>query len=252
MATSEILERLKARQKESPAWVKAIPYVVLVLCAILFFVIKDEAIQALAGLAGLLTVMALAVFREQNEDKLDKMRQIKQQVAFENHFIEFYQAYEFKHSRLQKDVRIRAIDINEMCLDTFPPFVVIDGKEVIFFSMDYKEELHFFAERNNIPINNRLDIWGNICKEYVQTEYTSAERLSTAKKLIANGVETEELMEIHRKLGVYMRSAKSYASDWVYLGHYDVLRNVKPLSEAFYWYTMKVALRNFEEEKNED
>ena len=210
----------------------------------LFVAFDDEAIKAVAGLGFILTLLSFAMFREENDNQRNRMKQMQQEVVFENEHIEFFQAYEFKYSRLRENPRIRASEINEMFLSSFPPSIVIDNKEVVFFGLKFKEELRLFAERNHIKIGKRLDIWENICKEYLHVEYTPVEKLAITKELVRNNITTHELMEIHYKIGRQMAFVNSYASEWVYLGQYDVLRTITPLSKNFYWYTMEIALRN--------
>ncbi|MGB1207263.1 MAG: hypothetical protein ACPG5B_16570 [Chitinophagales bacterium] len=224
--------------------IKILPYFFMLLFVALFVGFNDEAIKAVAGLGFILTLLSFAMFREENDNQRSRMKQMEQEVVFENEYIKFFQAYEFKHSRLRENPHIRAHEINEMYLSSFPPSVVIDNKEVIFFGLKFKEELRLFAERNNIKIGKRLDIWENICKEYLHVEYTPVEKLAITKELIKNNITTHELMEIHYKIGRQMAFVNSYASEWVYLGQYDVLRTITPLSKAFYWYTMEIALRN--------
>ena len=241
--------KLKDFFEQNKSLIKTLPYLLILIFVVLFIVFDDEAIKTVAGLGFVLTLLSFAMFREENDNQVNRMKQMEQEVAFETKYIEFFQAYEFKYSRLRENPRIQATEINEMFLSSFPPSIVIDNKEVVFFGLKFKEELRLFAERNDIKIGKRLDIWENICKEYLHVEYTPVEKLAITKELIRNGVTTHELMEIHYKIGRQMAFVNSYASEWVYLGQYDVLRTITPLSKTFYWYTMEIALRNLNKQK---
>ncbi len=223
-----------------------IPYVLLIVFGALFFIASDQAWKAFAVLGMLLAFVSLGFFKQDSEyERMTKIEQLKKKIGFGGDYIEFYTNYEFRQSTVRSNPRITADMVNEVCLNTHPPSMVINQKEVIFFPFKFKEEIRLFALRNKIPISKRTDIWEQLCQPYLDREQKEEEVQAAKDLLMQNGVPQGEQQSIHQKIGRQLSFANAYASEWVYLGQYDVLRTLTPLTKNFYWYSMEVALRNF-------
>ena len=165
------------------------------------------------------------------------------QVLFKEKEIEFPIGYYFRVSAVHVLKQIAATDIAEVNLNTHPPSLVYQQKEVIFIPSEVKTELKEFATRNEIPIRDRHDIWEDLCRPFLDTQFKPADEATWDKVLTENGVSELEMREIRKKIKKTMRR-NSIAWEWQYLGLFDYLDWTKLTNEKYRW-AMEIALRNF-------
>jgi len=158
--------------------------------------------------------------------------------------IVFQSGYIFRQSKIKTGEPIIFERINEVNLNTFPPSFVIDHDEVIFIRDDYREKLEEFANTHNIPIVKRPEIWGFICEPFLDTEFTVDDEKRTKQILIDNGLNSNEIEEIRKKIKLTMLLSNYYAMEWVHLGLFDYLRWNYGSKKKYHW-AMKIALRNY-------
>lgn len=170
-------------------------------------------------------------------------------VRFSENFMDIRQ-YEFPSSSVRENPVILAEHINEVNLNTYPPSMVINHREVIFIEEKYQPEFMDFVKRNKLKISNRFDIWEIINRIFLDTELTEAQKEQDLARLERNGISQAEVSEIQKKVQGLMSGWAAVAWEWNYLGHYDLLLNKKQsfllfLPADFYWWTMDIALRNY-------
>lgn len=175
-------------------------------------------------------------------------------LVFHERGIEVRQ-YEFQVSSVREHPIIDIEQITEVNLKTFPPSIVINHKEVIFIETRYKKEFLDFVKTNKLQVENRFDIWEAINEEFLDTEFTEQHKERTFQQLEENGVSRDEVSEIRAKITDLMQGFAAIAWEWNYLGQYDLLLNKKQsylllFPRDFYWWTMEIALRNYEKIKS--
>lgn len=164
-------------------------------------------------------------------------------IEFRESEICFPNGYFFKQSPAHKSRKIKSAHISEINLNTYPPSLVYQENEIIFLKSEFKVKLEEFAERNEIPIVERFDIWEHINRPYLDTEFEKHEEIESNQLLSKNGIDTTELEQIRKKIGKTM--VKNYiAWEWAYLGLFDYL-NWTVLAKNKYWWAMEIALRNY-------
>ena len=165
------------------------------------------------------------------------------QVLFWEKEIDFPKGYYFRVSVVHALRQIAATDIAEVNLNTHPPSLVYRKKEVVFIPSEVKEELKEFATRNEIPIRDRHDIWEDLCRPYLDTEFDPKDEAAWDKVLIENGISALEIKEIRKKIKKTMwRNAIAW--EWQYLGLFDYLAWTQLTKKKYKW-AMEVGLRNF-------
>lgn len=171
-------------------------------------------------------------------------------IEFRENEILFPKGYYFKCSPIHKRKRINSEEISEVNLNTFPPTLVYQDKEVIFIEHKYKADLEQFAIQNKILLFERFDIWESINRPFLDTEFTKKDKIYTTKSLIENGVSKEEIVQIRKKIKSAM-SLNFYAWEWIYLGLFDYL-SWTFLTKKKYWWSMEIALRNYKKRSIEN
>jgi len=165
------------------------------------------------------------------------------QVLFKEKEIDFPHGYYFRVSAVHALKQIVAPDIAEVNLNTHPPSLVYQKEEVVFIPPEVKEELKEFATRNEIPIRDRHDIWEDLCRPYLDTEFDPADEAAWDQVLIENGISALEMKEIRKKIKKTMwRNAIVW--EWQYLGLFDYLAWTHLTKKKYEW-AMEIALRNF-------
>lgn len=76
--------------------------------------------------------------------------------------IHFPKGYYFKPGNANTENKIEDSRIHEINLNTFPPFFVIENKEVIFVEHSLKKQLRESGNHNDVDIINRFDIWSSL------------------------------------------------------------------------------------------
>ena len=157
--------------------------------------------------------------------------------------IVFVNGYYFKPSPIYNSKKIYAVDINEICPDTFPVSAIINNNEVIFFSAGFRDKLIEFAEKHNIPTTSRLDIWWNITYPFLDTQFEPEDKIKFNTELNDAGFNNKEIKRIRYKIGRVLWF-NMFAWEWQYLGQYAYL-SWHSFSSKRYWWTMEIALRNY-------
>lgn len=166
-------------------------------------------------------------------------------VEFSEDSILFPQGYYFKVSQVNTDRNISKERVKEINLNTYPPSFVVDDKEVIFVAYEAKAQLEQFGLKHTINIVERFDIWEHINQPFLDTEFDLSEKANNLKALADNGVSEEETIAIRKQIKPVM-DANFFAWEWVYLGQFDFLMWVKPLTSEIYAWSMEIALRNYQ------
>lgn len=170
-----------------------------------------------------------------------------------------FKQYPFKCADVVKNKRLHADDIQEMVENFFPPALRIKSNELIFISAKDKEALIEFCKRNQITINKREDLWGNILDQFVDTEFSAEYIQKSAEQLARYGINPSACNELRQEVTARM-FAYNFTSglwEWVQLSLYDVLGasighlsgEKHRLSDAdfaeFYFRAMEIALKSF-------
>ncbi len=159
--------------------------------------------------------------------------------------------YPFRVSSIGHGGRIPIADITEVLPDRSPPEMVIRGNEVIFLDVQHQEELLAWSRTCSVPISQRLDLWAMINEPFLDTIHPSTQVEQVKQILISNQIKEVEIEGIRGKVGETLLIYNTVLWEWHHLGHYDVLLSRKKYSlqglrESFYWWTMKIALRNLD------
>ncbi len=163
-------------------------------------------------------------------------------ILKDNHIL-FPKGYYFKHGYLKDKKELSYTIINEIRTNTFPITAKINSNEIIFLIGQKKEDIMLLAEDKNIPISKPIDTWSLIFEEFLDTEFDQHEKEETIKILEENGIKKEETEKIRKKFSFRMLLYTYFTWEWQYYGHYDVLKQIFPLNEEKYWWTMDIALR---------
>jgi len=154
----------------------------------------------------------------------------------------FPKGYFFKQSEIHNKGKVTAEDISEINMGIFPHILVFRNQEMIFIKTEYEIQLTEFAQRNNIPIIDRFDIWEHINRPFLDTEFEPEEEIASQKLLAENGISATELKTIRKKIGRTM-FINFRVWEWNYLGLYDYLTWTY-LTKTKYKWAMEIALRN--------
>lgn len=166
------------------------------------------------------------------------------EVEFGSNIISFPNGYYYKYSTLNEDINIDVKTISAINLTTSPPSLIINDDEVIFIPNRLLTSLKEFGERNNLPFDERYDIWSAINQPFLDTEFSKGYKIQNIYSLEKNGVSKEEVISIRKKIRLTMFLNNSLFWEWVDLSQFDYL-NWTYLTHKKYWWTMEVALRNF-------
>jgi len=186
----------------------------------------------------------------------DSSKTTKKEILFTDEGIEF-SGYIFSPSSVYPCGIIKYSDIKEILPDFFPPEIRTHSGEILFVSAPYKEELKRVAEKNNIPLNSRADLWSLILEPFLDTEFSDESKEITLTILESNGVSRKLCEELRREAGeaMYAYNISSGLWEWIHLGLYDLLSAFRgylsgeefkmPENEfkEFYWRAMEIANR---------
>lgn len=169
-------------------------------------------------------------------------------MKFEKDSIKF-EMYPFECSiaSWQKNImksEIRTIDIKATTA------TIQVGEELLFVHDDDKRELKRFAERNSIPIVNRIDYWDYLLKPIVEKISSEREIREIDKLLNGWGFSDFKIKqirdEIREQVLEYQEDTFMFDEEEEYLGFMDVLFAMYQVYEEeqfedFYWRSMKIA-----------
>lgn len=145
-------------------------------------------------------------------------------IIFKSNYIQFT-SYIFPISTISSKKRLTASEIYEVRLNRFPPEIVTSDFEILFVPASDEGALSEFAQSNNIPITNPHDIWHDINRPFLDTEYTDNDHEASTFNLVCSGFKREEIKQIRLSVQKAMNQYNfgSMLWDWVHLGHWDVL-----------------------------
>ncbi|RZK27886.1 MAG: hypothetical protein EOO63_12430 [Hymenobacter sp.] len=129
---------------------------------------------------------------------------------------------------------------------------VLAGREVLYFTYEQREEVKAFAERNHIPLTNRVNVWVLLMAPfdswYDESEQADNE-LQLAATLVPLGIDAKEVYRIRRTL---RRWHRFLPWNWVSIADETTPNQLDMLyltgagllpRRRWYWYTMEIALR---------
>lgn len=238
-------------------WEKWLPIsagIIFIISIPIFFLIDKNTPQE--SLKWVKTIMAITylsmcliviIFRKTIDNattKLQEINRLKRQLTFTDKGIKFGYTYPFKHSSLRKNPFVLKEAINEVTLSSYLPSLVINNQEVIFIPILYAEKLKAYAQQHNLPISDRVDIWGAITFVFLDIACTEEELVGNYALLAENGLPKEEVKTIRKRIEKEMLWLTMYTWEWMGYSHYDVLKHTIH-RKSFYWYSMDIALRNY-------
>jgi hypothetical protein len=199
----------------------------------------DNLIYLIIGSIGLL----LVIFQEQ-VGKLLKHRQEWNDCAITYAGFHYKYKYPYQYGFMRKRKLLPFSDVDEIRISTYPPTAIVNGNEVIFLFGVTKEQIEDAAEMMGVPITKPQDNWEHICNEFLDTEFDEEWKAQDFKLLNDAGMGNDEILAIRNKIQGRMMAHTYLSWEWVYYGQYDVLRQLWPMTEKKYWWTMEIALRN--------
>jgi hypothetical protein len=157
--------------------------------------------------------------------------------------------YPFEPSSVYPSEQIDASQIDEIHLNEYPPTIKI-GKELIFISREYIENLKLFAERNKIKTTVRAANWNLITEPFLDTEFSEEQKQWTTERLRSNGISEQETFQLRDEIGrqMYKYNFDTMLWEWTNLGLTDVLSAMrvkldKKEFKDFYWRAMEIEQR---------
>jgi len=134
--------------------------------------------------------------------------------------------YPFSAASIYPEGKLPTEQIREILLKQMPPEIRTHAGEILFVPQVYQSELQDFAIRNGIPFVDRVDTWGLLLEEFLDTEFSDDTKKRTLDLLHQNGVRYEETVSIRQSVRDVM-IAYNFTSmlwEWVHLGLYDLLQ----------------------------
>jgi hypothetical protein len=104
-----------------------------------------------------------------------------------------------------------------------PPEIRTRTGETLFISSVQATDLEHFCHRNQIPLQRRPDIWGDLLEPFLDTEFTAETQTATLSRLHTCGLTPSDVAEIRTKVAPMMRAYNAVHWDWVHLGLADLL-----------------------------
>lgn len=154
--------------------------------------------------------------------------------------------YEFRFSSLRKNNILTLDRIHEVDFNTFPYSMEIDEGEIIFFNHNDKERIKDFAQKHQLPVAYKPDVWEMLCAPVLDTELNEAQIRQYREKLQELHFSSTAIKQIRKKV----KSTLLGTWEWQYLGQWDLLAAKQARSlvyrlkgRDFYWWTMQVTLQ---------
>lgn len=196
-------------------------------------------------LSALFTILHVWILWAHRHDKEVAPKSKPIVATFTETEIRFPNGYYFRQSSVAKTKKVPIACITEVTKGTYPPSFVLDDKEVIFVDHQYGDALIALAEKHTIRITERIDIWELLNEPFLDTEIEKEQQQRTLSVLAENGVSLEEVLQIRKDIQATM-FANHFAWEWIYLGLFDYLSWKFLLSKEHYWWSMEIALRNYQ------
>lgn len=197
------------------------------------------------GLLFFLICLLFSLF-EERLSKWTKERAKAGYCVFESDRIVFPKGYQFRKGHLKNKKELFYTEINEFWLNTHPMSVLVNENELIFLVGAHRDDCAGIAEREEIPVVERTDVWSLICDEFLDTEFEEDYKDRSNEQLAAKGFSEEEIAQIKSKIRTRMMAQTLISWEWQYYGQYDVLTQLQPVTDERYWWTMEIALREKE------
>lgn len=160
----------------------------------------------------------------------------------EDHFY-FPKGYYFKQGFLKGKKELPYDAIEEIRTNTFPISAKIENNELIFLYGLEKKLIEEVAKTNRIKTVNPQDNWYLLLEEFLDTEFESDHQELTLEKLNAVGINNNEVLKIRTRFKTRMLITTLFSLEWIYYGHFDILKQIFPLTKEKYWWTMEIALK---------
>ncbi len=166
-------------------------------------------------------------------------------------------SYPYPPSRLYPSGKLTLDQVKEINLDMAPPQVQTLYGEILFLPATCKEELQQWAQKNELPIISRLDVWDLLLEPFLDTEFRKEDQERTLRLLEECGISRDESASLRQFVSQAMMDYNftSMLWDWCHLGLSDVLdafhghlagrkhRLPSDEYESFYWRAMGLATR---------
>ncbi len=159
----------------------------------------------------------------------------------EGFFYKYNYPYQYGYMRKRKVLAYN--DIEEIRVNTYPPTAIVNGNEVVFLFGITKEQIEQHTEIIPVSLTKPQDNWEHICNEFLDTEFDEEWRAQDLNLLNNAGIGPEEVNAIRNKIRSRMLGFTLASWEWMYYGQYDVLKQLWPMTEKKYWWTMEIALR---------
>ncbi|PKV50033.1 hypothetical protein ATE84_2079 [Aquimarina sp. MAR_2010_214] len=164
-------------------------------------------------------------------------------VVAEDH-IYFPKGYCFKYGFLKNKKKLPFSIIDEIRTNTFPVTAKINTNEIIFLQgLDEKKCIEI-KEKSNISLTTPVDNWSLLCDEFLDTECSNEQQEDVIQLLMENGINRDEVNGIRKRISSRMLILTFFSWEWMYYGQFDVLKQLWPLNQKKYWWTMEIALRS--------
>jgi hypothetical protein len=72
-------------------------------------------------------------------------------------------------------------------------------------------------------------------EEFLDTEFESDHQELTLEKLNAVGINNNEVLKIRTRFKTRMLITTLFSLEWIYYGHFDILKQIFPLTKEKYW-----------------
>ena len=136
--------------------------------------------------------------------------------------------YSFEPSIAFRQIVFKASAITNIDLDSYPITVLIDN-DLLFVTVEKKEELKKFVVENKIETIKRQDLWSWILEPFLDTEFTDKDNQRTKDNLYKYGLTVENIFDLRKEVEIQMLKYNfdTMLWDWTSLGASDVLRAMR-------------------------
>lgn len=155
----------------------------------------------------------------------------------------FPKHYIFRHGFLKGKKKLSFDLVEEIRINTWPISAKINNNELIFLFGLSKEEVIAVASEKGLSIVEPQDNWSLLLEKFLDTEFDEEEKQQTLSRLEAAGIDKSEVEKIRKRFQNRMLLTTLFSMEWIYYGQFDALRQIWPLTEQKYWWTMKLALK---------
>jgi hypothetical protein len=198
---------------------------------------------SMVGGAFLFGTCALVALLQPQLEAFTELRTAEALCRITDQGFAFGRGYDFPFGAMKGRKLLPFGEVQEIRLNTFPSTALVNGNELIFLNGLKREAVEEAAIRQGLKTTGPLDIWELICEEFLDTEFEEDLKQRSLRRLEEAGIPPDEVLAIRKRLRHRMMAWTYLSLEWIYLGHYDVLGNSRPVSPKTYWWTMEIALR---------